>query len=101
MDNVTVSFDTSVVFRIMGDESKGEDPELVRSFVHEVLECNKESQPYQSVKRGSMLFFWPLIPTHPTSPLSRPFPELENVTCVKCGGCTCFECDGCLTSMCR
>lgn len=33
-DNVTVQMDVSIVFRIMGDASRGEDPELVRTFVH-------------------------------------------------------------------
>jgi regulator of protease activity HflC (stomatin/prohibitin superfamily) len=34
--NTSVTIDCSMVFRIMGDESKGEDPELVRTFVHQV-----------------------------------------------------------------
>mmetsp|Transcript_6477 Transcript_6477/g.13566 ORF Transcript_6477/g.13566 Transcript_6477/m.13566 type:complete len:502 (-) Transcript_6477:189-1694(-) len=33
-DNVTVQMDVSIVFRILGDASRGEDPELVRTFVH-------------------------------------------------------------------
>ncbi len=33
-DNVTVQINLSIVFRIMGDESKGEDPYLVRNFVY-------------------------------------------------------------------
>jgi regulator of protease activity HflC (stomatin/prohibitin superfamily) len=43
-DNVTVSIDCSVVFRIMGDASKGEDPELVRTFVHQVTPGGLEQQ---------------------------------------------------------
>jgi len=35
-DDVTVEIDIAIVFRIMGDESKGEDPNLVRSFVDEM-----------------------------------------------------------------
>jgi len=36
MDDVTVTIDICVVFRIMGDKKKGEDPELVRTFVHKL-----------------------------------------------------------------
>lgn len=43
-DNVTVQIDVSVAFRIMGDEKKGEDPELVRKFVHQVTPAGLESQ---------------------------------------------------------
>ncbi|RLN92784.1 hypothetical protein BBJ28_00010701 [Nothophytophthora sp. Chile5] len=35
-DNVTVRIDMCLIFRIMGDASKGEDPELVRRFVYEL-----------------------------------------------------------------
>ncbi|KAF1326410.1 Myosin protein, partial [Globisporangium splendens] len=35
-DDVTVGIDMCLVLRIMGDESKGEDPELVRRFVYEL-----------------------------------------------------------------
>lgn len=35
-DDVTVRIDMCLVFRIMGDETKGEDPELVRRFVYEL-----------------------------------------------------------------
>lgn len=35
-DNVTVGIDMCLILRIMGDESKGEDPELVRRFVYEL-----------------------------------------------------------------
>ncbi|TMW68531.1 hypothetical protein Poli38472_005999 [Pythium oligandrum] len=35
-DDVTVSIDMCLVLRIMGDASKGEDPELVRRFVYEL-----------------------------------------------------------------
>jgi regulator of protease activity HflC (stomatin/prohibitin superfamily) len=35
-DDVTVSIDMCLVLRIMGDEKKGEDPELVRRFVYEL-----------------------------------------------------------------
>ena len=34
IDDVTVTIDICVVFRIMGDELRGEDPALVREFVH-------------------------------------------------------------------
>lgn len=43
-DNVTVQIDISINFRIMGDESKGEDPELVRKFVHQVTPRGLEQQ---------------------------------------------------------
>ena len=35
-DNVTVDIDTSLALRIMGNADLGEDPELVRKFVHEL-----------------------------------------------------------------
>ncbi|ETK78454.1 hypothetical protein F441_15812 [Phytophthora nicotianae CJ01A1] len=35
-DNVTVRIDICLIFRIMGDMSKGEDPNLVRRFVYEL-----------------------------------------------------------------
>uniref|UniRef100_A0AAV1V5S7 Band 7 domain-containing protein n=1 Tax=Peronospora matthiolae TaxID=2874970 RepID=A0AAV1V5S7_9STRA len=35
-DNVTVGIDICLILRIMGDELKGEDPELVRRFVYEL-----------------------------------------------------------------
>ena len=43
-DNVTVTIDCSIVFRIMGDATKGEDPQLVRKFVHEVTPAGLEQQ---------------------------------------------------------
>ena len=43
-DNVTVTIDCSIVFRIMGDEKKNEDPELVRTFVHQVTPNGLEDQ---------------------------------------------------------
>ncbi|KAK1947823.1 hypothetical protein P3T76_000113 [Phytophthora citrophthora] len=35
-DNVTVRIDMCLILRIMGDTSKGEDPDLVRRFVYEL-----------------------------------------------------------------
>lgn len=35
-DDVTVGIDMCLILRIMGDESKGEDPGLVRRFVYEL-----------------------------------------------------------------
>lgn len=35
-DNVTVQINLSLVFRIMGDATKGEDPALVKNFVYKV-----------------------------------------------------------------
>lgn len=43
-DNVTVTIDCSIVFRIMGDAAKGEDPELVRTFVHNCTPAGLEQQ---------------------------------------------------------
>lgn len=43
-DNVTVQIDVSVAFRIMGEASKGEDPKLVKVFVHQVTPAGLESQ---------------------------------------------------------
>jgi len=43
-DNVTVQINLSIVFRIMGDEAKGEDPSLVRNFVYKVTPRGLEQQ---------------------------------------------------------
>mmetsp|Transcript_20526 Transcript_20526/g.26708 ORF Transcript_20526/g.26708 Transcript_20526/m.26708 type:complete len:554 (-) Transcript_20526:154-1815(-) len=43
-DNVTVTIDCSIVFRIMGDVTKNEDPELVRTFVHDCTPAGLEQQ---------------------------------------------------------
>eukprot|EP00903_Cladosiphon_okamuranus_P005998 g5918.t1 len=43
-DNVTVEIDVAIVFRIMGDKEKNEDPGLVRKFVHEVGARGLEQQ---------------------------------------------------------
>ncbi|CAM9650357.1 unnamed protein product, partial [Chrysoparadoxa australica] len=43
-DNVSVQVDVAIMFRIMGDETKGEDPELVRKFIHEVGPRGLEQQ---------------------------------------------------------
>ena len=43
-DNVTVQIDVAIVFRIMGDIEKGEDPEMVRKFVHQVTPRGLEQQ---------------------------------------------------------
>lgn len=43
-DNVTVNIDVALAFRIMGDEELGEDPELVRKFVHQVKPRGLEQQ---------------------------------------------------------
>jgi hypothetical protein len=44
LDNVSVEIDNCVVFRIMGDEEMGEDPELVRRFVYEVTPAGLQNQ---------------------------------------------------------
>mmetsp|Transcript_52651 Transcript_52651/g.87479 ORF Transcript_52651/g.87479 Transcript_52651/m.87479 type:complete len:496 (-) Transcript_52651:277-1764(-) len=43
-DNVTVEINLSIVFRLMGDEAKGEDPLLVRKFVYTVTPRGLEQQ---------------------------------------------------------
>eukprot|EP00568_Trieres_chinensis_P004429 CAMPEP_0183304176 /NCGR_PEP_ID=MMETSP0160_2-20130417/9358_1 /TAXON_ID=2839 ORGANISM="Odontella Sinensis, Strain Grunow 1884" /NCGR_SAMPLE_ID=MMETSP0160_2 /ASSEMBLY_ACC=CAM_ASM_000250 /LENGTH=574 /DNA_ID=CAMNT_0025467185 /DNA_START=106 /DNA_END=1830 /DNA_ORIENTATION=+ len=43
-DNVTVNVDVDLVFRIMGDADRGEDPLLVRKFVYEVKPRGLEQQ---------------------------------------------------------
>eukprot|EP00904_Undaria_pinnatifida_P005278 jgi/Undpi1/1880/HiC_scaffold_12.g05267.m1 len=43
-DNVSVTIDVAIVFRIMGDESRNEDPVLVRTFVQEVGAGGLEQQ---------------------------------------------------------
>ena len=60
-DNVTVQINLSIVFRIMGDEAKGEDPALVRNFVYKVTPRGLEQQlvdaceeATRSVARGLM-----------------------------------------------
>lgn len=43
-DNVTVNIDVGLAFRIMGDKKLGEDPDLVRKFVHQVKPRGLEQQ---------------------------------------------------------
>ena len=43
-DNVTVNIDITLAFRIMGDAASGEDPDLVRKFVHELKPRRLEHQ---------------------------------------------------------
>jgi len=43
-DNVTVQINLSIVFRIMGDTRKGEDPTLVKKFVYHVTARGLEQQ---------------------------------------------------------
>ncbi|CAM9831519.1 unnamed protein product, partial [Hapterophycus canaliculatus] len=43
-DNVAVEIDVAIVFRIMGDITRQEDPTLVRKFVHEVGARGLEQQ---------------------------------------------------------
>lgn len=43
-DNVTVTIDVTLSLRIMGDESKGEDPELVRTFVYKMQPAGLSQQ---------------------------------------------------------
>jgi len=43
-DNVTVEINLAIVFRLMGDESRGEDPYLVRKFVYNVTPRGLEQQ---------------------------------------------------------
>lgn len=43
-DNVTVNIDIALAFRIMGDAALGEDPDLVRRFVHELKPRGLEQQ---------------------------------------------------------
>jgi len=44
LDNITVEIDLSVVLRVMGDASKGENPEDVRDFVYKVTPKGLETQ---------------------------------------------------------
>jgi len=60
-DNMPVSIDLAIVFRIMGDEKLGEDPNLVRNFVYKVTPSGLEQQltdaceeATRSVARGLM-----------------------------------------------
>lgn len=43
-DNVTVQINLSIVFRLMGDAERGEDPNLVRNFVYKVTARGLEQQ---------------------------------------------------------
>ena len=43
-DNVTVNIDIALAFRIMGNAELGEDPDLVRKFVHELKPRGLEQQ---------------------------------------------------------
>ena len=43
-DNVTVQINLSIVFRLMGDAERGEDPNLVRNFVYNVGARGLEQQ---------------------------------------------------------
>mmetsp|Transcript_4495 Transcript_4495/g.6947 ORF Transcript_4495/g.6947 Transcript_4495/m.6947 type:complete len:496 (+) Transcript_4495:56-1543(+) len=43
-DNVSVSIDVALAFRIMGDARRGEDPNLVRKFVYQVKPRGLEQQ---------------------------------------------------------
>lgn len=43
-DNVSVSIDVALAFRIMGDAQRGEDPNLVRKFVYQVKPRGLEQQ---------------------------------------------------------
>jgi regulator of protease activity HflC (stomatin/prohibitin superfamily) len=44
LDNVTIEMDIACVLRIMGDEDKGENPDLVGKFVHEVTTRGLQQQ---------------------------------------------------------
>lgn len=43
-DNISVSIDVTVVFRIMGDIEKNEDPQNVYRFVHHVTPRGLEEE---------------------------------------------------------
>ncbi|CAM9353390.1 unnamed protein product [Discosporangium mesarthrocarpum] len=43
-DNVTVQIDVAIIFRIIGDPEKGEDTNLVRTFIHQVGPLSLEQQ---------------------------------------------------------
>ena len=44
LDNVTIQIDVACVFRIKGDVLKGEDPNMVRTFVHQVTPRGLQQQ---------------------------------------------------------
>eukprot|EP00639_Heterosigma_akashiwo_P030501 CAMPEP_0194686274 /NCGR_PEP_ID=MMETSP0295-20121207/15396_1 /TAXON_ID=39354 /ORGANISM="Heterosigma akashiwo, Strain CCMP2393" /LENGTH=128 /DNA_ID=CAMNT_0039574049 /DNA_START=376 /DNA_END=758 /DNA_ORIENTATION=+ len=44
LDNVSVSVDCDIMMRVMGDPKKGEDPNLVSKFVHELGPRGLEAQ---------------------------------------------------------
>ena len=43
-DDVTVTINSSIVFRIMGDPEKGEDSKLIPKFVHDVTPAGLQQQ---------------------------------------------------------
>lgn len=54
-DNIPILVRATLVLRVMGDAEKGEDPALVRKFVHEVGVRGLEAQLINSVVRSSYL----------------------------------------------
>lgn len=48
-DNIPILVRATVVLRVMGDAEKGEDPALVRKFVHEVGVRGLEAQLVNAV----------------------------------------------------
>lgn len=51
-DNIPILVRATLVLRVMGDAEKGEDPSLVRKFVHEVGVRGLEAQLVNAVVRG-------------------------------------------------
>lgn len=51
-DNIPILVRVTLMLRVMGDAEKGEDPSLVRTFVHEVGVRGLESQLVNAVVRG-------------------------------------------------
>ena len=49
-DNVNVNVMTSITFRVMGEKDLGENPELVRKFVHELKPRGLQSQLQDSLE---------------------------------------------------
>jgi len=52
-DNVTVQINLAIVFRIRGDETKGEDPEMVKNFVYKVTPRGLEQQLMDAVEEAT------------------------------------------------
>lgn len=78
-DNVTVQINLAIVFRIMADEDRGEDPENAKLFVYRVGPRGLEQQLMDACGRMGDTSGHPPPPAHalPTLGLAGPRPALR------------------------